>query len=166
MLSQRVRRLPCNSAHGDSRSLGVAVTGGCPKHLWSTKTVGEPGAPPVVPVNPNSRRGRAARSLIRQGRVAMEPITVGIDVAKDRLDVAVRPSGVAFAADRAASGLDARVARLQRLAPRSIALEAAGGLETVVTAALAAAELPVVVGNPAQVRAFAKAIGQRAKTDP
>jgi transposase len=96
----------------------------------------------------------------------MEPITVGIDVAKDRLDVAVRPSGEAFFVDRTASGLDALVARLKGRAPQIIALEATGGLETVVTAALAAAGLPVVVVNPAQVRAFAKAIGQRAKTDP
>ena len=47
-----------------------------------------------------------------------------------------------------------------------VALEATGGFETVVAAALAAARLPVVVVNPAQVRAFAKAVGQRAKTDP
>ena len=56
--------------------------------------------------------------------------------------------------------------RLKALAPQIVALEATGGFETVVTAALAAAGLPVVVVNPAQVRAFAKAIGQRAKTDP
>jgi transposase len=96
----------------------------------------------------------------------MEPTIVGIDVSKDRLDVAVRPSGVAFAVERTAAGLDALLARLKELAPRLIALEATGGFETVVTAALVAAGLPVVVVNPAQVRAFATAIGQRAKTDP
>jgi transposase len=96
----------------------------------------------------------------------MEPTIVGIDVSKDRLDVAVRPSGVAFAVERTAAGLDALLARLKELAPRIIALEATGGFETVVTAALVAAGLPVVVVNPAQVRAFATAIGQRAKTDP
>lgn len=96
----------------------------------------------------------------------MDAITVGIDVSKDRLDVAVRPSGEVFAVERAASGLDSLVSRLKALAPQIVALEATGGFETVVTAALAAAGLPVVVVNPVQVRAFAKAIGQRAKTDP
>lgn len=96
----------------------------------------------------------------------MEAITVGIDVSKDRLDVALRPSGEVFAVERAAAGLDSLVSRLQALAPQIVALEATGGFETVVTAALAAAGLPVVVVNPVQVRAFAKAIGQRAKTDP
>lgn len=96
----------------------------------------------------------------------MEAITVGIDVSKDRLDVALRPSGEVFAVERAASGLDSLVSRLKALAPQIVALEATGGFETVVTAALAAAGLPVVVVNPVQVRAFAKAIGQRAKTDP
>ncbi len=97
----------------------------------------------------------------------MEAITaVGIDVSKDRLDVAVRPSGDVFVVERAAAGLDGLVTRLKALGPGIVALEATGGFETVVTAALAAAGLPVVVVNPAQVRAFAKAIGQRAKTDP
>lgn len=96
----------------------------------------------------------------------MEAITVGIDVSKDRLDVALRPNGEVFVVERTASGLEALVKRLNDLAPQIVALEATGGFETVVTAALAAAGLPVVVVNPAQVRAFAKAIGQRAKTDP
>ncbi len=96
----------------------------------------------------------------------MEVITVGIDVSKDRLDVAVRPGAQAFAVERNAAGLDRLAQRLRQLAPQIVALEATGGFETVVAAALAAAELPVVVVNPAQVRAFAKALGQRAKTDP
>jgi transposase len=96
----------------------------------------------------------------------MESIIVGIDVAKDRLDVAVCPSGELFVAERNADGLELLVERLKPLAPLLVALEATGGFETVVVAALAAAGLPVVVVNPAQVRAFAKAIGQRAKTDP
>lgn len=93
-------------------------------------------------------------------------ITVGIDVSKDHLDVAVRPSGEAFAVERNASGLDRLTGRLRELSPQIVALEATGGFETVAAAALAAVGLPVVVVNPAQVRAFAKALGQRAKTDP
>jgi transposase len=68
--------------------------------------------------------------------------------------------------ERNAAGLEQLTARLKALAPYVVALEATGGFETVAAAALAGAELPVVVVNPAQIRAFAKAIGQRAKTDP
>jgi transposase len=96
----------------------------------------------------------------------MEIIAVGIDVSKDRLDVAVRPGGEAFWVERNAAGIDSLVVRLRELVPHVVALEATGGFETVVTAGLASAGLPVVVVNPAQVRAFAKALGQRAKTDP
>ncbi len=95
----------------------------------------------------------------------MEPLFVGIDVSKDRLDVALRPTEEVFVVDRNAAGLAALIERLRPLAPALIALEATGGFETVVAAALAAAGLPLVVINPAQVRAFARAIGQRAKTD-
>jgi transposase len=96
----------------------------------------------------------------------MDKITVGIDLSKDRLDVAVRPSGEDFAVPRTGAGLDDLVARLKVLKPNLIVLEATGGLETVVAATLAGAGLPVAVANPGQIRAFAKAIGQRAKTDP
>ena len=96
----------------------------------------------------------------------METVTVGIDVAKDRLDVAVRPGGQIFMAERTAAGIEQLAARLLQLTPKVVALEATGGFETIAAAGLAAAGLPVVVVNPAQIRAFAKAIGQRAKTDP
>jgi transposase len=96
----------------------------------------------------------------------MDNTIVGIDVSKDRLDVAVRPSGAVFAIERSAAGLEELTLRLGALSPNLVALEASGGFETIVAAALAAARLPVVVVNPAQIRAFAKAIGQRAKTDP
>jgi transposase len=91
---------------------------------------------------------------------------VGIDVSKDQLDVAVRPTGEVFAVGRNAEGLDSLIARLVPLAPAAIAVEATGGYETVVAASLAAAGLAVVVVNPAQVRSFAQALGRRAKTDP
>jgi len=96
----------------------------------------------------------------------MDIITVGIDVSKERLDVAVHPSGEAFVVERNVAGLERLAVRLRELTPDIVALEATGGFETIAAAALAAAELPVVVVNPAQIRAFAKAIGQRAKTDP
>ena len=96
----------------------------------------------------------------------MDAIVVGIDVSKNRLDVAVRPSGEAFAVDRNATGLEQLATRLTALSPQIVALEATGGFETGAAASLAAAGLPVVVVNPAQIRAFARAVGQRAKTDP
>jgi len=96
----------------------------------------------------------------------MDNVIVGIDVSKDRLDVALRPSGEAFVVERNAAGLEMLVARLRELSPYLVALEATGGFETIAAATLAAAGLPAVVVNPAQIRAFAKAIGQRAKTDP
>lgn len=96
----------------------------------------------------------------------MEAIFVGIDVSSDRLDVAVDERNEAFAVTRDAAGLKALIIRMTALQPRVIALEATGGFETVVVAALCAANLPVAVVNPAQVRHFAQALGQRAKTDP
>jgi transposase len=116
-------------------------------------------------MNPNRRLGRTA-SPVAQGRVKMDAIVVGIDVSKDKLDIAVRPSGEMFRASRDAAGLDAGIARLAPLAPEAVAVEATGGFETVVAASLAAAGLPVVVVNPAEVRCFANASGKRAKTDP
>jgi transposase len=96
----------------------------------------------------------------------MDAIVIGIDVAKDRLDVHVRPGGDSFVTARTGAGIEELAERLKPLAPRVVAIEATGGFETVVAAGLAAADLPVVVVNPAQVRAFAVALGRRAKTDP
>ena len=96
----------------------------------------------------------------------MDATVVGIDVAKDRLDVCVRPCGESFVVARTGAGIEELAERLQKLAPRIVAVEATGGFETVVAAGLAAAALPIVVVNPAQVRAFAQALGRRAKTDP
>jgi transposase len=96
----------------------------------------------------------------------MDAVIVGIDVAKDKLDVAVRPSGERFVVARTEAGLEELKSRLGKLAVAVVGLEATGGYETLVAASLAAAGLPVVVVNPAQVRAFANALGKRAKTDP
>lgn len=97
----------------------------------------------------------------------MDALNIGIDVAKDRLDVAANTAALApFHLPRDHAGLADLVERLKPLGAERIAVEATGGFETVVVAALAAAGLPVVVVNPAQVRAFAQALGKRAKTDP
>ena len=96
----------------------------------------------------------------------MDAIYVGIDVSKDRLDVHVRPGGEAFVVARDGKGLEQLVERLRALAPALVAVEATGGFETIVAAAIAGASLPLAVVNPAQVRHFAQAVGKRAKTDP
>ncbi len=90
---------------------------------------------------------------------------VGIDVAKARLDVAVRPTGDSWQVTNDAAGVAALVARLHQLQPTLVVLEATGGYERPVTAALSAAGLAVAVVNPRQVRDFARAIGKLAKTD-
>ena len=95
----------------------------------------------------------------------MDAIVVGIDVSKDRLDVAVSPDRGERSSSPGRAGTSRLVARLA-LAPRRSRSRRPAAIETVVAASLAAAGLPVVVVNPAQVRAFAQALGKRAKTDP
>ena len=90
---------------------------------------------------------------------------IGIDVAKAELVVGVRPTGAGWTATNDARGVHDVVERLRALAPTLIVLEATGGYELLCVAALATAALPVVVVNPRQVRDFARATGQLAKTD-
>jgi len=95
----------------------------------------------------------------------MERIFVGIDIAKDQVDVHVRPTDERFQLSRTDAGLAELVARLQPLGPRLVVLEATGGYEIPVAAALASAGVPVAVVNPRQIRDYARATGQLAKTD-
>ena len=90
---------------------------------------------------------------------------IGIDVSKARLDVAIRPSAEKLSVSNDEAGIQALVTRLSEIKPALIVLEATGGLERSVSGALGSAQLPVVVVNPRQVRDFAKALGQLAKTD-
>jgi transposase len=92
-------------------------------------------------------------------------MVIGIDVAKDELVVAARPSGERWTVANGEAGVQTLTARLRREGPERIVLEATGGYELLAVAALAAATLPVVVVNPRQVRDFARATGQLAKTD-
>jgi transposase len=90
---------------------------------------------------------------------------VGIDVAKAQLDVALRPTGERWAVVNDDTSMATLVARLQAMHPTLIVLEATGGYQRAVVAALAAAGLPVAVVNPRHARDFAKATGQLATTD-
>jgi transposase len=92
-------------------------------------------------------------------------VFVGIDVAKATLEVAVRPTGERWQLANEDAALPPLVARLRAFAPTLVVLEATGGFEHALVAVLAAAGLPVVVANPRQVRDFARATGQLAKTD-
>jgi transposase len=93
------------------------------------------------------------------------PGFVGIDVSKDRRDVAGYGLSLACSEPNTDAGIDALVARLPPLLLRRVGVEATGGLPAALVAALAAAGVPVVVVNPRQARDFAKATGRLAKTD-
>ena len=92
-------------------------------------------------------------------------VWVGIDVSKARLDVALGAAGELFEVANDQRGIAALLARLSQPALARVVVEATGGLETALVAELGAAGLPVVVVNPRQVRDFARATGQLAKTD-
>jgi transposase len=95
----------------------------------------------------------------------MQTKFVGIDVSKLALDFDCLPVSATQQFSNDASGIAALVALLQDSGAERIVIEATGGYETAIASALAAAKLPVVVVNPRQVRDFAKAMGQFAKTD-
>ena len=97
--------------------------------------------------------------------MAGEARFVGIDVSKAQLDVAVRPTGKRWVLPYNEAGIEGLLPQIVDLGPALVLLEATGGLELPLVAALAAATLPVVVVNPRQVRDFARATGTLAKTD-
>lgn len=94
-----------------------------------------------------------------------ETCMIGIDVSKAQLDVAVSPSGETIGFANTDVGIEELVAWATGFQPRLIVLEATGGLEILATGRLTAADFPVAVVNPRQVRDFAKATGRLAKTD-
>jgi len=97
--------------------------------------------------------------------VNQKPIYIGIDVAKAQLDLAARPTGQEWQSPNTPEGIAQVVESLQALAPTLVVLEATGGLQLPLVAALAIECIPLVVVNPRQVRDFAKATGRLAKTD-
>jgi transposase len=95
----------------------------------------------------------------------MEPTYIGIDVAKDKVDVHVRPQGENFTVVRDGEALTVLAERIGALTPALVVMEATGGYEIALAAALAAAKVPLAVVNPRQIRDFARATGKLAKTD-
>ena len=89
----------------------------------------------------------------------MKELYVGIDVSKEKLDFAVRPSTVQGTLGNTDEGIATLVGRLKELGPTLVVLEATGGLEMAVSCAIAAEGIPVAVVNPRQARDFARAVG-------
>src|SRR5262249_28200395 len=161
---QATRQPSCISQRQPSTRLGWVKVGGSPSPSGSRKTVLELGAPPTVPSsNPNSRLGRQSPHV--QGRVMEHPCFVGIDVSKAHLDVHVLPNGESYRVGHDDAGFVTLIARVRPFTPTVVVLEATGGYEVTVAAALAGAGLPVPVINPRQIRDLAGATGQLAKTD-
>lgn len=92
-------------------------------------------------------------------------VFIGVDVCKDRLDIANDANSETWSESNNDSGVSLLVDRLTSLKPSLVVMEATGGLETLLYSALVAEGLPAVVINPRQVRDFAKALGKLAKTD-
>jgi transposase len=95
----------------------------------------------------------------------MGDVFVGIDVSKSRLDVAVRPSGEVWQFTNDEAGFAPLVEKLKPLEPKLVVMEATGGYQAPLVAALTVARIAVAVVNPRQVRDFGRATGQLAKTD-
>jgi transposase len=93
------------------------------------------------------------------------PLWIGIDVAKVQLDIAIGAEGETWSVENNEAGIDTLLQDLRSRNCALVVLEATGGFEIAAASALAAAGIPVVVANPRQVRNFARATGQLAKTD-
>lgn len=134
-----------------------------PRRVFLVKLEQSPGRSAVrIGKDESSQVTRHTASWVN---MKMQQHFVGIDISKDRLDGSCRPDGTAFSVSNDPAGIAAVVARLRALKPERVVLEATGGLEHPLAAALVMAELPVVVVNPRQVRDFARASGRLAKTD-
>ncbi len=140
--------------------------------------MGELGRLSLVPAeSPNSCLGRTAsphpQGWVSAGGFARNvrkhltttEVFIGIDVARDSLEIAVRPAGEHWTVSNDTRGIAALVPRVRALRPTLVVLEATGGFELEVLAAFGSVGLPAVAVNPRQVRDFAKAAGKLAKTD-
>ena len=94
-----------------------------------------------------------------------DPLSIGIDVSKDELVIAVHPEGRTWTSATTMEAIASLVEQLGARQPQVLVVEATAGYEMPVVTACAAAGLPITVVNPRQVRAFAQAIGRTAKTD-
>jgi transposase len=109
------------------------------------------------------REPASCKDGIKEKRV--KEIYVGIDVSKERLDVAVLPSGEKRQFANNEDGMSKLIAKLRKKHPTLIVMEPTGGYEIPVAGALAAEDIPVAVVNARQIRDYARAVGKLAKTD-
>jgi hypothetical protein len=112
-----------------------------------------------------ARIGKAGPRVEGSSQMKETPTYAGIDVAKDRLDVVLRPSGECVEATNDERGIRSVVRHLRKEDVALAVLEAPGGLEQPAAAALAVAGVAVAIVNPRRVRDFARATGRLAKTD-
>lgn len=124
--------------------------------------------------SPNSCQGGFCQPAFRKtgqkrtkhmAETQITKISIGIDVSKTTLAIAVHETGDTWSSNNDHDGCVALAAKLKQLQATSIVLEATGGYETLLAATLSTANLPLTVTNPRQVRDFARATGQLAKTD-
>lgn len=141
-------------------------------HPGSSKTEGERGASRRHRAKPEQLRGpQRARIRCKVGPLSQEdlvmsqPICLGLDVSKAHLDLAHEPMASPLRVANTPAGISDLVRHIRALHPALIVLEATGGWERAVLRALVAADLPAVAVNPRQIRDFARATGQLAKTD-
>ena len=97
--------------------------------------------------------------------MAESEVMVGVDVALARLDVALWPGGESFSLSNDPEGVGQLLERMLKLGVQAVVIEASGGPEDLLVSELCAAEIPVAVVNPRQVREFARSLGHLAKTD-
>jgi transposase len=137
------------------------------RYPCGVKTVGEHGSSRrLIPISPNSCSNLkfAFHRKVGSRKKMAERVYVGIDVSKERLDIATT-DGQSWFCSNQEQDFKELIERFKAGSTALIVLEASGGYEGPVVASLHAAGLPVVVVNPKQVRAFAKAIGRKAKND-
>jgi transposase len=90
---------------------------------------------------------------------------IGIDVAKDTMDIHVLPTGKTFTAANDEKGIKSVTKLVRKISPKLIVVESTGGYERRIAIALRAEQLPLAVVNPRRVRDFARSLGKLAKTD-
>ena len=115
--------------------------------------------------NPEPLLGLKAR-INKAGSVIMQKsVTVGIDVSKNILDFICLPDGRPMHVANSKKGIATLVKTLQKITPNMVVLEASGGYQTAVVAAMHEAAIPFKVVNPRQVRDFARSLNRLGKTD-
>ena len=150
--------------------LYVRGDGGADRRPLGEETVIQLGRPANLILEPEQLPGQVQARIGKEGprrndMSAAQEVFVGIDVSKEWFDVAVRPGQECWRGSQDEAGVATLTRRLQQLRPRLVIMEASGGYERLIAAALGASGLPIAVVNPRQVRDFARSLGKLAKTD-